>query len=28
LYYIKSLSKGRNFDKPPGGIAREFQNVF
>ena len=22
------LSKGRNFDKPPGGIAREFQNVF
>jgi hypothetical protein len=22
------LSKWRNFDKPPGGIAREFQNVF
>jgi hypothetical protein len=24
----RELSKGRNFDKPPGGIAREFQNVF
>jgi hypothetical protein len=21
-------SKGRNFDQPPGGIAREFQNIF
>jgi hypothetical protein len=22
------LSKGRNFEKPPGGFARESQNVF
>jgi hypothetical protein len=22
------IKSGRNFDKPPGGIAREFQNVF
>jgi hypothetical protein len=25
---IKCAPWGRNFDKPPGGIAREFQNVF